>query len=280
MTSVPHGVGLLVLEEYLDELIAGDAPIDFVELVPENWITFGGRRRRSFDACHERWPCSPHSIALSIGGPDPLRGDLLDAIATYCARYRPAWWSDHLCYGTVQSGYLHALLPLPFSEEAVEHVVARVKHVARAVGTDIVLENIAWYAEMPGGQMDEATFINEVITRADCGLLLDVANVVVNSKNHGFDPVAFVDRLPIERVREIHVAGHRVVDGLTIDDHTGPVPAEVWALYRHVVARAGRMIPTLVEWETEIPPVADLLGQVVRARDEAVRALAPSVGGA
>jgi uncharacterized protein (UPF0276 family) len=259
--------------EYAESLLAADPPIDFIEVMPENWVRFGGRRRRTFDECLERWPATAHSISLSVGGPEPLDGELLRAIADLCRARALPWWSDHLCFGRAGGGYTHALLPLPHTQEAAEHVIARARGAQAEVPAELVLENVATYARLPDDALAEAAFVTAVIEGAGCGLLLDVNNIVVNAHNHGLDPEAYVDALPLARVREIHVAGHRPRGELLLDDHTGPVPEVVWSLYRRAIRRAGRAIPTIVEWETEVPALEALLAEVARARVESARAL-------
>ncbi|MDC0721384.1 DUF692 domain-containing protein [Nannocystis bainbridge] len=268
-TIADGGVGVLLLHEYAEALLAAEPALDFIEVMPENWARFGGRRRRIFDACRERWPAVGHSISLSVGGPEPLDDELLRAVAGLGLE----WWSDHLCFGRIGGGYTHALLPLPHSEEAAAHVVGRVQAVQARLGRELVLENVATYARLPDDALAEPVFVRTVIEEADCGLLLDIGNVLVNAHNHGLAPEAYVDALPLARVREIHVAGHRPRGSLLIDDHTGPVPEAVWSLYRWTIRKAGRAIPTIVEWETDLPPVEVLLAEVARARRESALAL-------
>ncbi|WP_434419755.1 DUF692 domain-containing protein [Nannocystis pusilla] len=265
------GVGVLLLHEYAEALLAADPSLDFIEVMPENWARFGGRRRRLFDACRERWPTVGHSISLSVGGPEPLDEEFSATIAGLAPGL--SWWSDHLCFGRIGGAYTHALLPLPHSEEAVTHVVRRVKEVQARLGRELVLENVATYARLPDDALAEPAFVRTVVEEADCGLLLDIGNVVVNAHNHGLDPEAYVDALPLARVREIHVAGHRPRGPLLLDDHTGPVPERVWSLYRRAIRKAGRAIPTIVEWETDVPSIETLLVEVARARGESARAL-------
>jgi uncharacterized protein (UPF0276 family) len=174
-------------------------------------------------------------------------------------------------------------LSLPFSLEAAEHLAGRFREAEARVGAPLVLENITFYARMPGSDLDEAGFLCAALEATGAGLLLDVNNVVVNCMNHGGDPVAFVDRLPLDRVRQIHVAGHTARGDVVIDSHIGPVPDTVWALYRHTIHRAGRFVPTLLEWDVKIPSLDVVLDELDRARDEAHRALAdatPAAAGA
>jgi uncharacterized protein (UPF0276 family) len=214
----------------------------------------------------------PHGLSLSIGGPDPLDDAWIAEIAAFCRRVGAPFWSDHLCY-TTAGGVNHTdLLPLPFTEETVDHVVARIAEVRKRTDVPLALENLTYYARMPG-TMEEVSFLRAVVERADCGLVLDVNNVYVNAKNHGGDPYATIDRMPLDRVWQLHLAGHTRTDELIIDTHIGPVCDEVWALYRHTLARAGRMIPTLIEWDLEIPSIDQVLDEVDRARAHAATAL-------
>jgi len=274
MTSRIQGFGVGLRRPFAADLPSTTRRLDWIEITPENWVRFGGLRRLWLDACAERWPIVPHSVSLSIGGPDPLDDAFLDATAALCQRLDAPWWSDHVCWTVAGGQYLNDLFPLPFSDEAVAHTAARVKAAEARVGCPLALENATFYAHMPGGTMDEAAFVRAVIEAGDCGLLLDVNNVYVNSLNHGGDPRDFIDRMPLDRVWQIHVAGHTPTDGTVIDTHIGPVIDPVWALYRYTIARAGRVIPTLVEWDQEIPALDVVLDEVDRARAEAEAALA------
>ncbi|MBP6608655.1 MAG: DUF692 domain-containing protein [Deltaproteobacteria bacterium] len=269
------GVGIGLRPRFLDqdEILATRRRIDFLELIPENWVTRGGRRRAQLSACVERWLAVPHSVSLNIGGLDPLDGALLDALAELCEVCAAPFFSDHLVYSSVAGQPLHDLLPLPFTEEVVAHVAARHAEAERRVGRPLVLENATFYSHMPGSTMGEAEFLRAVCEAADCGLLLDVNNVYVNSQNHGFDPYQFIDKMPLARVRQLHLAGHTLVGDTIIDTHIGPIIEPVWSLYRHTLRRAGRLIPTLIEWDQDIPPLDEVLDEADRARAEAVAVL-------
>lgn len=238
-------------------------------MTPENWVALGGEREYLFRACAERWPLVSHSVSLSVGGLEPLDGALLDAIEALRAHVGLAWWSDHLCYSSVDGTQLHDLFPLPATGEAVEHVARRAREAQRRVDAPFLIENISFYSHMPGGTLDDASFVRAVVEQSGCGLLLDVNNVYVNSLNHGFDARAYIDRMPLERVRELHLAGHSSLEGVVIDTHTGPIPDAVWALYRYTLERAGRLIPTLIEWDQKIPALDEVLDEVDRAREHA-----------
>ncbi|MCS6914545.1 MAG: DUF692 domain-containing protein [Myxococcales bacterium] len=268
------GIGLGLRRPFAEELLHTERRVDFLEITPENWVTYGGRRRQLLERCLERWPTVAHSVSLSVGGPDPLDERFLSALRDLSARMDAPFFSDHVCYSTALGAHLHDLLPLPFTEEAVAHVAARAQQAQEAVGRPLVLENATFYAHMPGGEMDEADFLCAVLEQSGCSLLLDVNNVYVNSLNHGFAPRAFIDRMPLDRVSYLHVAGHTRQADVVIDTHIGPVVDDVWALYRYTLRRAGRLIPTLVEWDQEIPALEVVLEEVERARTEAARALA------
>jgi uncharacterized protein (UPF0276 family) len=270
------GIGLGLRKPFAGALLSSSqrAP-DWLEVTPENWVFFGGKARRTLDAAAERFAIVPHSVSLSIGGLDPLDDALIGAVADLCARTGAPFWSDHLCYSSVAGAPLHDLLPLPFTDEVVEHVALRAREVRRRTGVPLVLENATFYAHMPGATMDEATFLSRVVEASGCDLLLDVNNVYVNSLNHGFDPRAFLARVPWDKVRQLHLAGHTHLDGVVIDTHIGPIADPVWDLYRHTLQLAGRLVPTLIEWDQEIPALDVVLDEVDRARREAQLALGP-----
>ena len=261
----PLGVGIGLRREFYAQLPHTPRALDWVEIIPENFITFGGRPQRTLDACRERWPVLPHGVALDIGGPRPLDEEYLAGLQALVARVDAPFFSDHLCYTRLGTGHLYDLLPLPFSEEAVEHVVPRVREVKERVGRPFLLENPSYYARMPGGTLAEADFLRHVAEQADCGLLLDVNNVYVNACNHGYEPRAFIDALPLERVVQIHLAGHERQQDVIIDTHGAAVCDEVWSLYRYTLERTGP-VSTLIEWDQDIPSMEAVLDEADRAR--------------
>lgn len=272
------GIGLGLRKPFAAALLESGRKVDWLEVTPENWVFFGGRARRLLDACAERWPLVPHSVSLDVGGLGPLDPVFLDAVAGLVKRTGAPFWSDHLCYSSLHGRPLHDLLPLPFTQEAVEHAALRARQSQDRVGAPLVLENATYYSVMPGSVMDEAAFLTAAVEQSGCRLLLDVNNVYVNGQNHGFDPYAFIDRLPLAQVAQLHVAGHTHREELIIDTHIGPVPDPVWDLYRYTLRRAGRLIPTLVEWDAEIPALDVVLDEVDRARAHAAAALADLPG--
>ncbi|MDC0709088.1 DUF692 domain-containing protein [Stigmatella sp. ncwal1] len=260
------GAGIGLRREFYETLPCTGRALDWVEIVPENFLSLGGRSQRALDACAERWQVLPHGVGLNIGGPDPLDDGYVTRLAALTRRLDAPFFSDHLCYSRLGGVFLHDLLPLPFNDEAVEHVVPRVREVMDRVGRPFLLENPSYYARMPGGTLDEATFLRRVAEEADCGLLLDVNNIYVNAQNHGYEPRAFVDALPLERVVQLHLAGHERRPDVLIDTHGGPVCDEVWSLYRYVLERTGP-VSTLIEWDQSIPSLEAVLDEADRARD-------------
>lgn len=266
--QVLTGAGLGLRRELL-EPVATLAPgaIDFVEVAPENWIGIGGRYGRRFRAVAERFPVVLHGLSLNIGGAEPLDFDLLAGIRDFIAAVDCPVYSDHLSF-CADGGHLYELLPMPFTAEAVVHVAARVRTVQDFLGKRIALENPSYYLTLPG-ELDEAQFIQAVLAEADCDLLLDVNNVFVNSLNHGYDACEFIAALPADRVVYMHVAGHHAeADGLLIDTHGADVIDPVWELLAVAYRRFG-VVPTLLERDFNLPPLAALLAQV-----EAIRAVA------
>ncbi|MBN8480669.1 MAG: DUF692 domain-containing protein [Xanthomonadales bacterium] len=245
-----------------------DAPIDFFELAPENWIGVGGRLGRSLRAFTERHAVACHGLSLSLGGPAPLDETLLVRIRRFMDAHGIRAYSEHLSWCN-DGGHLYDLLPLPFTDEAVRHVATRIRRAQDILGQRIAVENSSYYA-VPEANLDEATFIRAVLAEADCDLLLDVNNVYVNSVNHGYDAGAFIDALPAGRIAWVHVAGHyREAPDLIVDTHGAAVIDPVWTLLAHAYARFGAL-PTLVERDFNFPPLDDLLAEVacIRALQE------------
>lgn len=265
MTGVVEGAGLGLRRAFLQDLLAGPAdPPDFLEVVPENWIGVGGRKGRDFRRVTEPYPLAAHGLSLNIGGPRPLDREHLADLRAFLDTHGIAVYSDHLSY-TADDGQLYDLLPIPFTAEAADYVAGRVAVVQEALGRRVVLENASYYAA-PGAALDEAEFINRVLSEGDCLLLLDVNNVYVNSVNHGYDAHAFLDALPPERVAYLHIAGHRREEpDLIIDTHGAPVIDPVWELLDHAYRRFGPL-PTVLERDTEIPPLPEMLAEVAAIR--------------
>lgn len=235
-----------------------------MEVAPENWIGVGGRFNRQFRELAERFPVALHGLSLDIGGPAPIDTDLVRSVKNLIDEIGAPMYSEHLTYCAAE-GHLYDLLPIPFTEEAVHYVAARVRQVQDILEQPIVLENASYYAQ-PRADMTEAEFVRAVLSESDSGLLLDVNNIYVNSINHGYDPLEFLDALPLERVRYIHVAGHYdEATDLKVDTHGADVIDPVWAILAEAYQRLGPM-PTLLERDFNIPPIAELLKEVEQVR--------------
>lgn len=241
------------------------AGVDWFEVITENFLVDGGNPRRVLREVRAHYPVALHGVSLSIGSTDPLDERYLAAVAALCAEVEPAVVSDHLCWTSLGGHTVHDLLPVPYTEEALAHVARRVAAVQDRLGRRILIENPSTYAVFRGADLDEATFLAELARRADCGLLLDVNNVYVSCANHGWDAAAYLAALPADRVGYLHLAGHSAGDGLLIDTHDAPVCDPVWDLY----AAAARQFPaaaTCLERDDDIPPLAELVAELGRAR--------------
>lgn len=260
------GAGLGYRRSFMNEIADTDiAPVSFLEVAPENWIGIGGGMARKLRAMTERYPFVTHGLSLSIGSPAPLDEDLVRRIGAFIKEHNIRCYTEHLSYCS-DTGHLYDLLPIPFTEEAVHYVAERIRRVQDILGQRIGIENVSYYAA-PGRELDEIDFINAVISEADCGLLLDVNNIYVNSINHGYDPVAFLKGLPGDRVMYCHVAGHfEEAEDLRVDTHGADVIDPVWALLAQAYAHFGVM-PTLLERDFNIPPMTALLGEVQQIVD-------------
>lgn len=262
------GVGIGLRPPHYDEVIASPPAVDWFEIVSENFMVDGGRPLYVLDRVRRERPVVMHGVSLSIGSVDPLASNYLHDLKVLAERIEPAWISDHLCWTGVGGHNGHDLLPLPYTEESLSHVVERVMRVQDFLGRRIALENVSTYLELADSMMPECEFVAEVAERADCALLLDVNNVFVSAYNHGFSAEAYIDAIPIHRVQQFHLAGHTDHGTYLHDTHDHPVRDEVWALYRHAVRRFGA-VATLIEWDDRIPGLARLVAEADTARAHA-----------
>ena len=271
-----QGVGLGLRRVHLDDLTERESlPVDFLEIAPENWMRVGGRLGRLFRQLTERHPFVAHGLSLSLGSQDPLDTDFIIELRAFIEDHGILGYSEHLSYCSDQ-GHLYDLMPIPFTEEAVKHVAHRIRSTQDLLGRRMAIENVSYYAA-PGQAMDEADFVRAVLEEADCGLLLDVNNVYVNSVNHRYDARDFIARMPVDRIVGLHVAGHYVEsDDLLIDTHGAPMVDPVWALLDEVYAKMG-VLPTLLERDFNIPPLDELLLEVTSIRDVQGRHLSSEV---
>lgn len=259
------GFGIGLRAAHFGEILSRLPAIDWFEVLTENFLDTGGRPAYVLDRVAERYPVAMHGVSMSIGSTDPLDRAYLAKVKALAARTGSAWVSDHLCWTGVGGKNLHDLLPLPYTEEALRHCTRRVRQVQDFLERPLVLENPSSYVEFSGSTMPEWEFLARLAEDADCGLLLDVNNVYVSSFNHGFDPAAYVDAIPHDRVVQYHLAGHTHHGTHLLDTHSGPVVDEVWALYLRSV-RIGGTRATLVEWDADIPDLDAVHAQARKAK--------------
>ena len=262
------GFGLGLRPPHYEALLSEPLPIDWLEVITENYLVPGGQPLNYLERIRALFPVAMHGVSLSIGSTDPIDRQYLQSVRRLADRIEPAWISDHLCWTGVEGRNVHDLLPLPYTEEALQLVVARVGEVQETLGRRILLENVSSYLSFKGAQMSEWEFLSEVAGRADCDILLDINNIYVSSVNHGFDPSRYLRAVPKERVRQFHLAGHSDMNGHLIDTHDHPIAAPVWTLYREAVAHFGA-VPVMIERDDNIPPLAELVAELDLARAHA-----------
>jgi uncharacterized protein len=262
LPNLGHGIGLRTA--HYATVLEEQPRVDWFEVISENFMVAGGNPRRVLQKVRERYPVVLHGVSLSLGSVDPLDARYLDELAALAADTEPAWISDHLCWSSVGGHFSHDLLPLPYTEEALQHLAERVLRVQDRLKRQILVENVSSYVRFTQSTMTEWQFLAALCERADCGLLLDVNNVFVSAFNHGFDARQFIDGIPRGGVGQIHLAGHSDYGTHLLDTHDHAVCDGVWALYRQAVQRFGR-VSTLVEWDDHIPPLADVLAESRKA---------------
>lgn len=270
------GVGLGLRKEHYQTILTDRPAVDWFEALTENYMVDGGRPLHMLERVRADYPLVLHGVSLSIGGSAPLEPDYLRRLRALCERFEPAWISDHLCWTGHEGRNLHDLLPLPFTDGCLGHVVDRVRQVQDRLGRRILLENVSSYVVYPYSTMDEADFLAALCEAADCLLLLDVNNVFVSATNHGFDPYDYLRRLPVDRVWQIHLAGHSSADEILIDTHDQAIADPVWALYADAVRRFGP-VPAMIERDDRIPPLTELLDELEIVREIQRLACAPPV---
>jgi len=266
---LPARAGLGLKPEHVGEILDTEPDVGFFEVHAENYMGDGGAPHRALGEIVARYPLSLHGVGLSIGAERPLDPAHLARLRVLIDRYRPQSFSEHLAWSTHESGFLNDLLPLPYTGSTLRRVADHVDQVQQAVGRQMLLENPSTYILFEDSTIDEVDFLERVAARTGCGLLLDVNNVMVSAVNHRADPFAYIDRFPVERVGEIHLAGYdETLDGagdrLLIDAHGSKVSDDVSALYRHTIDRAGPL-PTLIEWDNDVPAFPVLLAEAARA---------------
>ena len=265
-TSRRTGIGLRAIHH--EEVIARGADVGWFEAHSENYFGRGGMPRRLLAKLRERYPVSLHGVGLSMGSTDPLDEFHLGEIVQLAREIDPLFVSEHLSWGSAGGRYTNDLLPLPYTEEALHHMIDRVSQVQNAIGREMLIENVSSYLQFTHSQIDEWDFLAMLSQKSGCFLLLDVNNVYVSAMNHSFDPLHYLNRIPQDRVREIHLAGHSIqtIGGreIRIDTHDAPVCDEVWALYSAALERFGP-VPTLIEWDSNIPALDRLVAEAHKA---------------
>ena len=266
-----HGAGLGLRREKLDEMLdsmqtGALSTVDFMEVAPENWMNVGGTFGKKFRQFTEQYDFVCHGLSLSIGSPAPLDEDLVKDIGKFLQEHGVKHYSEHLTYCS-DDGHLYDLLPIPFTEEAVHYVADRIKRVQDILQQEISMENASYYTPAPGKELEEIDFINAVLDEADCGLLIDVNNIYVNSINHRYDPIEYMLQLPAERIRYAHISGNYNEDeDLIVDTHGADVIDPVWDILDKAYEHFG-IFPTLLERDFNIPPVAEMLTEVKQIAD-------------
>jgi len=266
-----HGIGLRPphYQPLLQALRAApspaERPVDWVEIISENFMVEGGNPRAVLRRLRAEIPVVMHGVSLSVGSVDPLDERYLQALASLADEVEPAWISDHLCWSSFGGHTGHDLWPLPFTEEALEHVASRVHVVQERLRRPLLIENVSSYLQFAHSALTEWEFLSALVARTGCGLLLDVNNVFVSAHNHGFAAQAFLDGVPPDSVGQIHLAGHRDEGTHLLDTHDHPVCDGVWELYRAAVARFGG-VATLIERDDDIPPLEEVVAESDRAR--------------
>lgn len=270
------GFGLALRKPHYAAFLAHEVEVDFVEVISENFMVDGGRPLDVLRRVRERYPVALHGVSMSVGSADGLDATYLRRLRTLVDMIEPLFVSDHVSWSRIDGFHSHDLLPLPYTREALDLVCANIDRAQEAMGRVMLFENPSTYIDFAGAEMTEWQFLAEMTGRTGCGLLLDINNVFVSATNHGFDPIAYLDGIPADRIRQIHLAGHSRGRDMLIDTHDRPVPPSVWDLYAHVAPRLGA-VATMIERDDDIPPLDTLLAELdfaraVQARPQAAAA--------
>ena len=266
------GFGLGLRPQHYTDILDGNPDVDWFEVISENYMVPGGQPLKMLDRIRARYPIVMHGVSLSIASTAPFDQKYLDDLKALADRVEPKFVSDHLCWTGVHGVNLHDLMPIPYTREALDHVVARIQHVQDHLKRPLAIENVSSYVQFQHAEMTEWDFIAEMTRRTGCWLVFDVNNVFVSAFNHDFDAYDFINGIPADRVVQFHLAGHEHATTHIIDTHDAMVPEPVWALYRAAVKRFGR-VSTIIERDDDIPPLADLVCELSEARRIAVEML-------
>ncbi len=265
MTDHFLGFGLGLRTQHFHDVLETQPEVDWFEIISENFMVAGGKPKYYLHQIRERYPMVMHGVSMSIGSTDPLDMNYLQKLKNLINEVQPEWVSDHLCWTGLEGVNSHDLLPMPYTEEAIDHVAARIRQVQDYLGRQMLIENVSSYISYAESRMTEWEFYSEVVERADCLMLLDVNNIYVSSRNHGFDAEAYLNAINPTRVRQFHLAGHSDFGTHVIDTHDHDVPDPVWALYRKAIERFGP-VSTMIERDDNIPALTDLVAELDIAR--------------
>jgi uncharacterized protein (UPF0276 family) len=259
------GFGLGLRTTHYEAVLSDRPPVDWFEILSENYLVPGGKPLYYLDRVREHYPMVMHGVSLSIGSTDPLDWNYLKQLKDLAKRVEPEWISDHLCWTGVDGKNMHDLLPLPYTDESIDHVAARIGQVQDYLGCQILMENVSSYVTYKQSMMSEWDFLSAVAERADCLILFDINNVYVSAFNHQFDPRNYIDAIPIERVQQFHLAGHNNYGDYIVDTHDRAIIDAVWDLYAYAVRRFGQ-VSTIIERDASIPRLEELLAEVDTSR--------------
>jgi len=262
--TLPNAAGIGLRSPHHRQVLEAPPDVGWLEVHSENFFAAGGEPLRVLEAVRARYPVSLHGVGLSLGSADELSRRHLQKLKALAERIEPAAISEHLCWSSIYGRFLNDLLPLPYTREALDTICERVSRTQDFLGRAIMIENVSSYLRFAGAEIPEWEFVAAVARRTGCGILLDVNNIYVSARNHGFDPQAYLAAIPIDRVWEIHLAGYEEEDGLLVDTHSRPVYEPVWQLYANALGRFGP-VATLIEWDNDIPALEALVAEADKA---------------
>lgn len=263
--SLPAAAGIGLRHPHVNEILFTKPEIPYLEVLADNYLSEGGMHLKQLEQLRESYPLSFHCVGMSLGSVDPVNKTYLNKLAELINRYDACAISDHLSWVGFGGQYFHDLLPMPYTEEAINHLCSKIGEVQDILKTPLILENVSSYISFNESEMSEAEFISEISKRSGCYLLLDINNIYVSAKNHRFEAMNYLNAIPSDRVTQFHLAGHEQRDGYLLDTHSQTVCDDVWTLYKHSVERFG-IKPTLIEWDNQIPPLAALLAEAEKAQ--------------
>jgi uncharacterized protein (UPF0276 family) len=259
------GIGLGLRTPHLPVILDETPAVPWFEILIDNYFSEGGLALHNLERIRNNYPVVFHSVGMSLAGTDPINREWFKQLGRLMDRFEPTWVSDHLCWTQFGGHYFHDLLPFPLNQPALSHVSERVAQVQEILGQEILVENVSSYLSFTDSEMDEADFLQELCRRTGCFLLLDINNIHVSAVNNKFDPMSFMERIPAAKVKQFHLAGYEDTGEYLLDSHSAPVWPAVWELYTLAVARFGQ-IPTLIEWDNNIPDFAELYAEGEKAR--------------